>query len=48
MHFSIYYVFHPQNSHQHVSAGIPGHPHGDDPVQEYKHTKAVNRVTIIS
>jgi hypothetical protein len=46
MHLNIYYLFHSQFSHQHVSAGIPVFFRVVLLLQEYKRTSLVNCVTI--
>jgi len=45
MHLNIYYVFHSQFSHQHVSADIPAF-FRVILLQEYKYTNLVNCVTV--
>ena len=46
MHLNVYYVFHSQFSHQHVSSGIPAFFRAMLLLQEYKHTDLVNSFTI--
>jgi hypothetical protein len=45
MHFNIYDVFYPQNSHQHVSIGIAAIFRVMLLLQEHKRTNLVNGVT---
>jgi hypothetical protein len=47
MHFNIYDVYYSQNSHQHVSTGIPAILRVMFLMQEHKTTNVVKRVTFI-
>jgi hypothetical protein len=47
MHFGIYDVFYSQNSHQHVSAGIPAFVRVMFKVQEYSCGELCHRHSII-